>query len=1033
MFNSGTPNYVIANKWRFIAILLTFFTFSYAAFSQEESILSGDTLILELKDTSGFKIQWQIRGDSFSSWINISGATINPFAFSVPDSLEGLAQLRAKLVFIQDSCPQFSNVFKYRIVNNIKQLPFGSLLRGGYFYHATKDLALIASTIPTKFMAWGCYGQEINGSDLLGIGDGKQNTLDIIAQCKETNIAAYFCDTLNLNNYSDWYLPSKEELELLLKNISHLGIVPPNAYNYWSSSEFSKSEAWYFALFDSVSYKHPKSHPYNYVHPIRQLNLKTDRTLQLTFKLFNLEDQRDIIVQDIPNKPTNVLVYFVGEGNETDNYIWDFGKNSTILSGTGKGPFEISYNFGGYNRISVINTSEACLSSVYFSDFFRKQVFEDLKPGFPPIYRGRCDWGDYNNDGLLDILMTGSENGKIYKNQNNDSFIDISLQLPKLKNSSADWGDFNNDNFLDFAIAGVLENDSTCITKVFQNMQNDVFAELPYDFPGIQNGFVKWFDRDNDGKLELIISGENTEQKPITKIYTNIDSGLIAEVPSNLENLKNSNGSFADYNEDGFLDLILTGNDGIDRRTIIYKNENGSFVEIPSSITDVEYGSVDWGDYDNDGKLDIGITGAKDSIIIKYSSGGGTLDVSFSNAVFTGVFKQEIEDSFRLSIGFDKPESYAISCFDWGDYDNDGYIDIAIAGVPRLSYQSRSIGGGNVPITFPSTVKILKNNQNHNFSNQFFDIPAPLNNTLNNYASLIIDHEFSTSFIAFGDYNADGKLDLIREGSNWNTTVYKNNIPIPNKSPLIPFDLDVSLSCEKASLHWNEVTDDHTTTQCITYEIYVGTAPGKCDVFSKVNSYKIRNNTFELKNLIPGTYYWSVKAVDQAQSASAWAPEQSFTISGKPTTPVVSLIGNSLHSSVQSGNQWHDLNGPIAGATAQEYTPISNGTFYSVVTENACSSDTSNQIQFIFSEIITTYENTRYKIAPNPAKDFVYIYSYFPHEIINYQLVSESGKLIKAGQFSITINLDINEYASGAYYLRLDNTKEASIFKVIKQ
>lgn len=70
------------------------------------------------------------------------------------------------------------------------------------------------------------------------------------------------------------------------------------------------------------------------------------------------------------------------------------------------------------------------------------------------------------------------------------------------------------------------------------------------------------------------------------------------------------------------------------------------------------------GDYDNDGKLDIGITGAKDSIIIKYSSGGGTLDVSF-NAVFTGVFKQEIEDSFRLSIGFDKPESYAISCFDW--------------------------------------------------------------------------------------------------------------------------------------------------------------------------------------------------------------------------------------------------------------------------------------------------------------------------------------------------------------------------------
>jgi hypothetical protein len=798
-------------------------------------------------------------------------------------------------------------------------------------------------------LAWGCYGQEINGSDLLGIGDGKQNTLDIIAQCKETNIAAYFCDTLSINNYADWYLPSKEELELLLKNLGHLGIVPPNAYNYWSSSEFSKSEAWYFALFDSVSYKHPKSHPYNYVHPIRQFNLKTDRTLHLTFKLFNIEDQRDIIVQDIPNKPTNVLVYFVGEGEETDNYIWDFGKNSTIVTGTGKGPFEISYNFGGYNRISVINTSAGCTSTLYYSDYFRKQVFKDIKPGFPPIYRGCFDWGDYNNDGLLDILMTGSENGKIYKNQNNDSFVEISQKLPKLKNSSANWGDFNNDNFLDFAIAGVLENDSTLITKVFQNVRNDSFVELLYEFPGIQNGFVKWFDKNNDGKLELLISGENTEQKPLTKIYTNFDSGLIAEVPSNLENVKNSNGSFADYNKDGFLDLILTGNNGIDRRTMIYKNENGNFAEIPSSITDVEFGSVDWGDYDNDGKLDIEITGAKDSITIRYSSGGGTLDVSFSKAVFTGVFKQEIEDSFRLSIGFDKPESYAISCLDWGDYDNDGYIDIAIAGVPRLSYVSIGIGGGIVPVTFPSTVKILKNNGNYSFSNQFFDIPAPLNNTLNNYTSEEIDHAFSTSFIAFGDYNADGKLDLIREGSKWYTTIYKNNIPIANKAPNIPAKLEVILSCEKANLHWNEVTDDHTPTQCITYEIYVGTAPGKCDVFSKVNSYKIRNNTFELKNLIPGTYYWSVKAVDQAQSASAWAPEQSFTISGKPATPVVTLIGNSLHSSVQSGNQWHDLNGPITGATAQDYTPTSNGTYYTLVTADQCTSDTSNKIEVIVS------------------------------------------------------------------------------------
>ncbi|MBK9108582.1 MAG: VCBS repeat-containing protein [Saprospiraceae bacterium] len=1021
---------------KYVCLILTCFAVfchSYSAFTQDEFIITGDTLILELKDTSGYKIQWQIRGDSFSSWRNIPGATINPFAFSVPDSLEGLAQLRAKLIYFQDSCPQYSNVFKYKIRSSLLQLPHGSLLRGGYFYHSTKDFALIAATVPTKSMAWGCYGQEINGGDLLGIGDGKQNTLDIVSQCKETNIAAYFCDTLSINNYADWYLPSKEELELLLKNLGHLGIVPPNAYNYWSSSEFSKSEAWYFALFDSVSYKHPKSHLYNYVHPVRQFNLKTDRTLKINFMLVNLVDQRDIIVQDLPNKSNNVLASFVGEGKETDNYIWDFGKNSTIVTGTGKGPFEISYNFGGYNRISVINTNEGCMSAIYYSDYFRKQVFEDIKPGFPPIYRGCFDWGDYNNDGLLDILMTGSENGKIYKNQNNDSFVEISQQLPKLKNSSADWGDFNNDNFLDFAIAGVLENDSTLITKVFQNVRNDSFVELLYEFPGIQNGFVKWFDKDNDGKLELLISGENTEKKPLTKIYTNFASGIISEVPSKLVNLKNSNGSFADYNKDGFIDLILIGNDGVDRRTIIYKNENGNFVGIPSSITDIEYGSVAWGDYDNDGLLDFAISGAKDSIGIKSSDGGNTLQVNFGNAVYTGIYKQEKNDSFNYKIGFDFLENYAISTLDWGDYDNDGFIDIAIAGVPKLSYVSVSIGGGLNPLRYPSTTKILRNNKNHSFPNQFFDIPAPLSNTLNNHTSEVIEHEFSASFIAFGDYNADGKLDFIREGTKWNTTIYKNNISVENKAPNIPSKLEVIPTCEKANLHWTEATDDHTPNQCITYEIYVGTAPGKCDVFSKVNSYKIRNNTFELNNLQPGTYYWSVKAVDQAQSASAWAPEQSFTIYGKPTTPVISLNGNVLHSTFAIGNQWHNQNGPISGATQQDYIPSLNGTYYTLITDHQCTSDTSNKIEVIVSGDTRILDQTAFTVMPNPANKYLNVNSPFTSQTVSYKITDIHGRELLNGLFKDKANIQIESLSKGSYFITFESVKMKEVFKFLKE
>ncbi|MBK8297490.1 MAG: VCBS repeat-containing protein [Saprospiraceae bacterium] len=1037
MFNSGTPNYVIANKWRFIAILLTFFTFSHAAFSQEESILSGDTLILELKDTSGFKIQWQIRGDSFSSWINISGATINPFAFSVPDSLEGLAQLRAKLVFIQDSCPQFSNVFKYRIVNNIKQLPFGSFLRGGYFYHATKDLALIASTIPTKFMAWGCYGQEINGSDLLGIGDGKQNTLDIIAQCKETNIAAYFCDTLNLNNYSDWYLPSKEELELLLKNIGHLGIVPPNAYNYWSSSEFSKSEAWYFALFDSVSYKHPKSHPYNYVHPIRQFNLKNEKSIRKLF--FQLSSTPyDIHVEQSKTAPSNVIVKFIGEQELSDKLVWDFGQGK-VLSGSGAGPYEVYYNYEGFNQITAVLNSGNCQKNQFISRYFKVQLFHELKQNFFTNYKGNIKMADYDKDGFKDMLVTGFDSSSLYRYMGNDTFELVNIQLPRLSLSSALWIDFNNDGWNDFILSGYQSKDSTCRSFVYKNNIGN-FELMNINIPGIKEGYIESFDLDQDGSHEILLGGEGNGNTIICKIFSVLNEEFI-ELPHNLPLLKNSSCNIGDYDNDGDADVLLTGHDGTKRNTLLYRNDNGNLFETGMHFTNVDNGCAKFGDYDNDGWPDISITGNRADISVTYP--GGILSVDTRPAATLDIFKNLQGINFEKQISYKKWVIYAYSSIDWGDYDNDGDLDILILGALGMQWSVGGTGGGTPSVIYRSAPRIIRNDGQDNFNSIDAYLPADFSDiiTIEGY-QLAEEDQFKPTWvpknwqgknISFTDYNNDGKLDVIREGHYEQANkLYKNCNLYDNLPPSIPELLITKTGCNKVEFSWKESADDHSPVNTLFYEIYVGSNPGASDVASIHNSNYIQNNFYNLNNLQPGTYYWSVKAVDQAQTASAWAPEQSFTISGKPTTPVVSLIGNSLHSSVQSGNQWHDLNGSIAGATAQEYTPISNGTFYSVVTENACSSDTSNQIQFIFSKIITTSENERFKISPNPSKDIFHIHTNFPYELIKYQVINELGKLIQEGQFSKTFNLNLTQFPSGIYFLKLDNTTVAALFKLIK-
>jgi uncharacterized protein (TIGR02145 family) len=102
---------------------------------------------------------------------------------------------------------------------------------------------IAAATDLSPAAAWGCEGIEITGADGTALGTGYQNTLDIVAGCSETGIAARICHDLELNGYADWYLPSKEELYKLYLYQGFIGGFHPDEY-YWSSSEGSPWAAW---------------------------------------------------------------------------------------------------------------------------------------------------------------------------------------------------------------------------------------------------------------------------------------------------------------------------------------------------------------------------------------------------------------------------------------------------------------------------------------------------------------------------------------------------------------------------------------------------------------------------------------------------------------------------------------------------------------------------------------------------------------------------------------------------------------------
>jgi hypothetical protein len=98
---------------------------------------------------------------------------------------------------------------------------------------------LIAAPSDLGGAPWGCSGTEISGADGTAIGTGNQNTIDIMTGCSEAGIAARLCGDLVLGGYSDWYLPSKDELNQLYINRFAIGGFASNFY--WSSTEYGSS------------------------------------------------------------------------------------------------------------------------------------------------------------------------------------------------------------------------------------------------------------------------------------------------------------------------------------------------------------------------------------------------------------------------------------------------------------------------------------------------------------------------------------------------------------------------------------------------------------------------------------------------------------------------------------------------------------------------------------------------------------------------------------------------------------------------
>jgi hypothetical protein len=291
-------------------------------------------------------------------------------------------------------------------------------------------------------------------------------------------------------------------------------------------------------------------------------------------------------------------------------------------------------------------------------------------------------WGDYDNDGDLDIAISSWGGTVIYRNDAGvfitaTTTTDISDQDPV-------WGDYDNDGDLDLLVQGWDKS------EIFQN-NSGTFASISANLPSYhyRGGDVDWVDYDNDGDLDVFISGGGGSllfENDIGAGVFSLDAAAAANIVVIHENHDGTftahgyiDGSldFGDYDNDGDLDLLITGDAG-DSATRIYENQAGVFITdtVNSAVLDdMQYSDVAWGDYDNDGDLDILLVGYgtdSRSAFVYENQGGTFVEDTVASANLVGV---------------------SFSSADWGDYDNDGDLDILITGkaeFPDPSYPDPS-------------------------------------------------------------------------------------------------------------------------------------------------------------------------------------------------------------------------------------------------------------------------------------------------------------------------------------------------------
>jgi tetratricopeptide (TPR) repeat protein len=382
--------------------------------------------------------------------------------------------------------------------------------------------------------------------------------------------------------------------------------------------------------------------------------------------------------------------------------------------------------------------------------------FEDIaaRIGMDKICAGRgTAVFDYNNDGLLDIVISAAHAGcTLYRNNGDGTFTDVSISsgLDHCINGFVIIaGDYDNDGFPDLFVTRQGFYYGDC--GLYHNNGNGTFTNVTVE-AGVQSWgpayTASWVDYDCDGRLDLFIGynlGGMFDRRTPNRLFHNNGDGTFTDVTegAGLDSVYTTIGScWGDYNNDGYPDLFLSS--GIGRPQLFRNNGDGTFTDASAEagIGDFVVGTTcGFVDYNNDGWLDIVQYSWSDheDVIETMKTGHGPEDgsplVIYHNNG-DGTFTAKTRE-----IGLDG--CWGTMSGSYADVNNDGYIDLLLGnGSPRMERLEPFI--------------LLENERGH-FHNTTFAAGLPFSGKSHgtNCADLFGDGRMSIVIACGGGYPGD--------------------------------------------------------------------------------------------------------------------------------------------------------------------------------------------------------------------------------------------------------------------------------------